>query len=386
MGIRLGLLCTLADVHARKWAMALQQEGVEIYWYSPEPGISPPGITLRIAPRSPHKSWRYIDFWRTAGWLKKKLKEDKISLVMALHLTPFGTWAWLSGFRPFWGFALGADIFEYTLKNPEVRTYSGKKSGLFFRTLWFRWMVSKVINSAELILPDNNILLQELIRWKPQSLSKLFLFTWGIALSDWEPISLSQKINIRKENGWPENKFMVIIPRGFSPVYQTDKIIQAIMNIPPGKLSEVFWIISPGPYASNPEQIENWRKLLPSNARILDKSYPPEKWNNILKSMDALISVPRYDGFSSLLAEGAQAGLFLICSNWQGYAETKLNRAIISKFTAEELIQILKNWINSDELIKRKLISENQQIIQQSADLEKNTSLFIQHLKSIQNK
>jgi G:T-mismatch repair DNA endonuclease (very short patch repair protein) len=54
------------------------------------------------------------------------------------------------------------------------------------------------------------------------------------------------------------------------------------------------------------------------------------------------------------LAEGAQAGLFLICSNWQGYAETKLNRAIISKFTAEELIQILKNWINSDELIKRK--------------------------------
>lgn len=386
--MKIALICTPRDVHARKWATALAQAGVEVLFCCPEPEAEPiPGCRVIPVPGTKKHAWSYVDFWLSAPALQKILKQEKPDLVQALHVTPFGVWARLAAYHPLTLMALGADILEYSSGKARDTRWTSEQHHSAFRKniafLWHRYQVKKTLKAADQIWADNEVLKQELIRLLPKAAYKTDVFTWGIDLHLWQRPSDSERTALKQQLGLPADKIIVLCPRGLKPVYQGEQLLKLVESNPPE--SPLFWIVLKGNYPI-PQPIQEKLNHIPKNqALIITETLPKSRIVCLFHAADACLSLPVYDGLSASLLQAMACGLDLFVSDIPATRELEqkgvhLTR-LMTPISEKPVSEIIVNWYKQIPYdTQNENRTENLTWIKENADLSRQTQFFLSKL------
>lgn len=386
--MKIALICTPRDVHARKWASALAQAGAEVIFCCPKPEAdSIPGCRIIPVPGINPRRWNYADFWLSAPALRKILQHEKPDIVQALHVTPFGVWARLAGYRPLTLMALGADILEYSSGKTRDTRWTSEWNRSAFREklsfLWHRHQVRKTIRAADQIWTDNQVLQQELIRLAPGAAPKTDVFTWGIDVPRWDWRNTDERQALRKELGLPANKIIILCPRGLKPVYQAERILNLIES--DGSESPLFWVVMKGNYPIPKGIQENIQTLSEKNALIISETLPESRVVSLFQASDACLSLPVYDGLSASLLQAMACGLDLFVSDIPATRELEQSGVHLTCLPAEmpgkEIRDIIVNWYTkTPHETHHKIRQENRHWVEERGNLPRQTRAFLETL------
>lgn len=383
--MKIAILCTPQDVHACKWAEALQVAGVEVVFICPAPDAVSLSFckVIPIAGREPQQ-WDYSDFWFSAKALRKVLELERPHLVCALHVTPFGVWARLSGYRPFIVMALGADILEYTGWKPRTTSWDSEWKKSFFRKwinfYWHKFQVKKTLRQAKSIWADNSTLQKGIARLVPEADAKTNLFSWGINLSRWLFLSQAEKVKLREKYRLPLNRKIVLCPRGLKPIYQPEIILESI------SLSQenpsIFWIMLKGNYEIPDEVKSILRNNSFKNLLFVEETLSDDIVQDYFALSDILVSIPVYDGLSASVLQAYSSGLHPILSDIPASRELinlGLHSSLLSDRNGQELLNNIVTWYSEKtEHVREIERLHNKKWVEENADIRKQVEWFLQ--------
>jgi len=336
--MHIALLSLPANFHCRKWAQALQRAGAAVSVYSFEAGEIPGVRCVRLrAPVRWGGRYRYPSYWLTARSLARRLRRDGVDVLHPLHLTPFGTWAVRSGFRPVIAAAVGADVLEYppagesspwargrgwdstAVERNAFQDYVGE-----LRHHFFRRQVTEVVRRSDHLTADNLALLQALEEWFDAPREKLSLLRWGL---DPRPFRQSEEeVSTRlRDLGLPPHKRLVLIPRGLRAVYQADVLMagcQRLLQAGEWPRTHELVVLSAG-YAASPAIARQAEALAAAYApvHLLAQQLSAEDMAALWLRTDVFLNTPDYDGYSATLSEGRYAGAIPVVNDIPAHRE-----------------------------------------------------------------
>lgn len=333
--MRIALIGPAQDLHLRRWGRALQAAGAEVVFVGLEPPPSDVHPYHSVGP--PVTRPRWVDFYRRAGALRRLLETLRVAVAHPFHLTPSGVWVWLSGFRPYVPYAMGADLLEYTPGAPPLRySWSLQSASPALPHLAAAWLRRR--------------LLPPLLR---QTLQEA-----AFALADNYELCKAEKFFVKEKNyielptgpervgdSWEgEGRIGLLFPRGLTPFYRADILLEAA-HLYLAAQGRLLLFCLAGPYPPHPHltrQAKDLEKRFPNKffffEKILDKKEMAKLWRRSL----AFVSAPLYDGYSYSLAEGRAYGALPIIPALPAYLELLThgyNAWFVEPFTPENLCQ-----------------------------------------------
>lgn len=388
--MHIAILSHASNFHCRKWAAALVRAGCRVTVFAlggqPIPGIET--VILKPPTTGTPGHYRYIDFWLSARALRNEMTTRGIDAVLAMHLTPYGSWARWAGVGPCALAAMGADVFEYT-NSPQVgynQTKTGGWSGLKQRLLrpWYRRQVQANLAWADAVIADSQPLLTGLAMLDCPT-EKTRLVRWGV----------EEDAFIRNETldsqalqslGLPPDAKLVLAPRGANLFYRADVILAAwslLLRQYPEARQWHFVLLGNGYPAS--EAVVTQGKILahefPSVHLHLD-SLPRELMPQLWQRTTAFVSLPVYDGFSAAVAEGLYAGAVPVLNEIAGNTELTDSGIcavmVAANPTANELASALADALLKPEVVlpsdwlqtNRKWVKHNASIDSEAAKVK----------------
>ncbi|MCS7189740.1 MAG: hypothetical protein NZ933_08085, partial [Bacteroidia bacterium] len=162
--MRIALIGPAQDIHLNRWGEALKEAGAEVFFF----GVEPPSSTqynnnyVCVGPPTEKPTW--TTFYRRRHALREVLMEKRIDIAHPIHLTPSGVWVWLSQFRPYVPFAMGADVLEYVSPAPPLSrswTFQAHSPSLlsvvaaYGRRFLYPFLLSAVLEEALFAVGDN---------------------------------------------------------------------------------------------------------------------------------------------------------------------------------------------------------------------------------------
>lgn len=403
--MRIGLLSEPSNFHTRKWAENLSKSGAEVIIFSFEAYPNFEGVQcVQITPPLTYKNKENaLSYLLSGKRLRKALNTWKIDIVFAINVTPFGIWVLNSGFSPFICFAIGADILEfppdfYKLSDLNSRGWSNQKLELSFvsgvikkiRYHYYRYWVSKVLRSASLILGDNYVLTDAIQQWFNIPEIAVRMVRGGV---EPELFNVSQDLlNATKKNfRIPENKIIVLIPRGMKLIYQTDIILKGVMKFLDTGAGNVYFIILSSSYET-PEEvailIRELENKYPESVFFQETLIDRKAMYPLWCLTDIFISAPIYDGYSAVVAEGRYAGAIPVVNDTPATRELLTDDKdawIVSPFTPENLLSALLALTNNLEAYKLRFSKKNKQWIQEHSLMQDSVKLLIKECENILN-
>ncbi|GIV22479.1 MAG: hypothetical protein KatS3mg025_0138 [Bacteroidia bacterium] len=380
--MRIGLVGSPHDLHTLRWGQALQEAGAEVFLFGIE--SPPPELPLSyicVGEAVPSPQWKH--FWSRRPALKGALQAQNITLAHPIHLTPFGVWVWLSGFRPYIPFAMGADVLEYGPYAPPITlswSAQGKPPSLstYLRTITRRALLPALLrptlHHALLCVGDNYELC---FTNKYFEKEKIYIeVPTGIGLR-WPPSEAPAGVERLSAPHW------LLAPRGATRFYGADVILKAFQAYCEKGGTTFALILLQGAYPLDPtlsptiDYLEKqYKNMFLFFIKRLDKKYMSYLWQHAA----AFISAPVYDGYSYAVAEGRWHGALPIVNAIPAHREILThgyNAWFVEPFTPEKLTEALFHiealLHNSPPFWKER----NRAWIARYSDLSTNAQLFL---------
>jgi glycosyltransferase involved in cell wall biosynthesis len=419
--MRIGLLSLPDNFHCRKWANALIAAGASVTVFTLGNPVAAPFPVVQIPTRiRKGEHYLYPAFFSTAKALKRALIAHQIDIVYAQNVSPFGTWAWLSGFRPFTLAAMGADILEHLLSVQS--TLDGRywnsidtNRGLFNKTFhslknkFYRWTIQQSLADAAFITADNQVLIDALHTEFSVPPSKLHLLRWGLDERIYSPFYASkitvqanaQWMQLCQELGCSAGKKIVLSPRGLKRIYHSDTCLAAIAQmLQDPKIgvhgteksihwNSLQWLVLTAGYDACQEDLKTAYDLasqFPAHFHVVERLLSTTEMAVIWQQTDYLLSFPVYDGLSSAVLEGSYMGALpivspipaheeLITAGWQGIVSASLD--------AKDLFQTMQFALQMPEEQRKRITRDNQAWVKKYALLEDSAYSYIKLSENI---
>lgn len=377
--MRIALVGPARDLHLQRWGRALQTVGAEVVFVGLEP--APPEVTPYYPVGPPVAQPRWMHFYQRAHMLGELLESLKITVAHPFHLTPSGVWVWLSGFRPYVPYAMGADLLEYTPTAPPLRySWSLQSTSPLPERLAAAWLrrrllpplLRRTLQEAAFALADN----YELCKTK-----KFFVKVKNYIELPTGPERAFPGV------GREEGRRGILFPRGLTPFYQADVFLEAAEHYLTAG-GRLFLFCLAGPYPPHPRLVRQAKDLEKrfSNKffffeKVLNKKEMVRLWRQSL----AFVSAPLYDGYSYSLAEGRAWGALPLVSALPAYQELLThgyNGWFVEPFTPENLCQAffaVEKYLTDPPFWPER----NLAWIERFSDLETSARLFLTLLEKV---
>ena len=386
--MRIGLVGSPRDVHVRRWGSALRRAGAEVWVFGlekePDEAVRGGGY-LPTQPPLPYVQVgegvgrpRYWDFIRYRRALSRSLREYQIDLAHPIHLSPYGVWVYLSGFRPYIPFVMGSEL-EYTAwgrRQAQRGFWTSHPPLTALRQRTLPLLLRPTLHQATLVLADNYTLCENIKLLCKNK--KILEMPAGIDLVGWGGDRVGDAGAGRRE-GW------VLAPRGMTRFYQTDCILEGFARYWE-KGGQLRLLLLTNLYQADKNILEMsniFTKKFSEKIKVIDRMLSPERMQEVWQQVVALISAPSYDGYSYSVAEGRWAGAIPILNAIPGNLEIathNYNALIVHPFTPETLAKTLHTLENHLQTFQKVFAPRNQKWIQRFSDIENHARLFLKLL------
>jgi glycosyltransferase involved in cell wall biosynthesis len=285
---------------------------------------------------------------------RKVAKNFNPDLLVVLYGGLWGLLAYLTRIRPYVVYVVGSDILR----------------GGFIKKM----ITNKVLGSSDQVFSNGEFLKKEAQIISPKAnIKNLYL---GVDTKLFSPVAKNEELKIN-----------IICTRGFNEIYNNKYLIEGLINIPEQyypALNVVF--TSTGPLLE--KVVGFYRKssiYSKINVEFRGGVTDKELIDSLHKS-HIYISLSISDGASISLMEALSCGLFPILSDIPANREwIKGDNGILvplnnPKILAEMIIKVV-----NDSQLRSRAGTINRELIQNVADDNKNTFLFLEYLKSIQS-
>lgn len=400
--MHVGVLSQPSNFHAEKWSRALARAGARVTLFTLDRGglaMSDTTDGVRVVNLRPAVAWggryRYPSYYLSAPALRRALAHHGVDVLHPLHLTPFGTWALQTGFRPVVAAAMGADVLEYPPAlahlGPEVRTWrqaDPSHNPLLrwqerLRNRFYRTQVHKVIHQSALVTGDNQPLVDAMLDWFGADPAKTRLLRWGL-----EPELLAHtpalRAAVRAQWGIPPGARVVFSPRGANAVYQADRILAAIARLLPDPAFGGYFFLVLGAGYSLARDVQAMADRLgrdyPTQFRFVPQQIPRHAVYQLWAAVDAFISAPIYDGYSAAIAEGRYVGAIPIVNAIPGNLEIitdGYNGRVVAPFTPDRLVEVLRELDADFDRYRAEFAPRNRAWIEQHSLLSVNAARWL---------
>jgi len=391
--MRIGLVGSPRDLHLRRWGAALVRAGAEVRVFGlehpPKDAVEKAG--LRLLPEEPPLEYivvgkglaqpNYGDFFGQRRKLAYYLRDYNVEVAHPIHLSPYGVWVYLSGFRPYIPFAMGTEL-EYTAwgrRQAQRGFWTSHPILTPLRQHLLPILLRPTLDKAALILADNYTLCENIkVLCKNK---KLLEIPAGVRCTREAPGSPSSA----SRTGW------VLSPRGLTRFYQADYILQGFTKYweAGGRLG---LILLSNLYLAEKnilENIKNAKEKFSEKIKSIPTLLGPSEMAKLWQEVVAFVSAPSYDGYSYSVAEGRLAGAIPLLSGIPGNLEVAThayNALLIHPFTPENLATTLHTLEKNLPTLQEAFAPRNQKWIQHFSDVDRHARLFLQMLPEILSK
>ena len=266
--------------------------------------------------------------------LKEILAEIKPDIIHAHQVHPYGFWAALSQFRPFIITPMGSDIIILAMKYQV-----------------YRKIAKYVFDKADILTGASTVLKNCCLQIGLEE-NKYQWVQNGVDLSIFTPNRDGSGKLLRNELGISNNSPIIFYARGFTPLYNIDKIIEAIPNVLnkyPG--AKFLFAHHFGDIGSTLKDLV--RKLNLSNSVIFMGFIHHKDMPNYLKIADIFISIPSSDNSPSAVYEALACGVPTIIGKlpWTDYAMRHLkNTYMIDEVSPSSISDAIIHLLTDKEL------------------------------------
>lgn len=295
-------------------------------------------------------------FLRKLWHLKKTLKEISPDIIFAVWVQTSGFLVSLSGFHPLVTISWGSDILidaNLSLKLKTITKFTLKKS--------------------DFILCDAKIMKRKILELVSINPEKIIIIPYGIDINFFN-INYNGD-EIRKVLGW-EDKMILISNRTFRPVYGLEYFIKSLPFILDRHKNVRIIFIGDGPLK---EELYSLADKLGINnyiywAGYIDKNMMPQ----YLCASDIYISCPLSDSTSVSLLEAMGCSLPVIVTDCEANLEwitNGINGFIVPVKNVGTISEKINLLLGNDAL-RKKMGQENEKLIRNRANWEKNFSFL----------
>ena len=397
--MRLGLLSDPDNFHTDKWGSALARAGLDVRVYS----FNPPKTSTLPATQIPLPAicggkLNYLAYLMGGTALRKALLQDKVDVVNALNVTPFGVWAQRSGFHPWVASAMGADILEFmpkpilpqALKRRSWDNVEGKAIGwaaakaAMGRPMYRHW-VGQALQAADWITADNQTLLQAIHSGFGVDPGKTELLRWGL-----EPAYFKADPGLqaawKARLGLAEGDKLLFSPRGLKAIYQSDIILEAFLRLVQGGRKDCVLVMLGAGYSVAQKSRDLAQAVRAAGGRvvIIDEVLDRRSMGQLWGLVDVFVSAPVYDGYSAALAEGRFAGAVPVVNAIPGNLELiqhMQNGWICDPFNATQLASDLHKMLDQLSDLKDRFRELNKKWILENSLVDVQAAKFVERLE-----
>ncbi len=387
--MRIGLVGSPRDLHLRRWGSALMRAGAEVWVFGlekePDDAMRE-GSYLPTGPPLPYIRVgegvvrpQYWDFIRYRRSLFRILREYQIDLAHPIHLSPYGVWVYMSGFRPYVPFAMGAEL-EYTAWGRRQAQRGFWTSHPFLTALRHHTLpllLRPALREASLILADNYSICENI---KLLCKNKILLeVPAGVDLEGRGDNGGNRVHGPSGRSGW------ILAPRGMTRFYQADYILEGFAHYWEGG-GQLCLLLLANLYSADKNILEIlniFSKKYFKKIKVIDRLLSPAEMQEVWQQVVAFISAPSYDGYSYSVAEGRWAGAIPLLNAIPGNLEIAThgyNALLVHPFTPENLANALHALENHLSTLQETFAPRNQQWIQRFSDIENHARLFLKIL------
>jgi len=347
--MKIAYLSNAGSVHFIRWYEYFLKKGHKVYLISGNPSLLKYRIDIRalkvyylpefkISNRIVSFGVNLLNFPRLFSRLKRLLKDISPDIIHAHQVYPYGFWGALYNFHPFVVTPIGSDV-----------VILANKYYIYGKITEF------VLKKADLVTGDSLVLKENC---KKFGLKEGYqLIQNGVDLNRFSFEGDGRSSKIREKHGVDETAPLIFYARGFTPLYNVDKIIKAIPLVLK-KIPDCKFIMAHhfGEMEKGLKKMVHNLKL--NNSVIFTGLIQHEEMPFYFKASNLFISVPSSDNSPSSVYEAMACGIPTIISDlpWAKYAmKHRYNTFIINEVSprtiSDAVIQLL-----TDNALKKQIV------------------------------
>lgn len=317
-------ICFIADansIHTHRWISPLIERGYEITLlsYTPVNKNLPFNFPVIDLPRKFNIPRLRFMVWGI--WMRSFLKQLQPDILHAHQIQAAGWLGAMTGFHPFivssWGSDLLVEPYRSGFRRKLVKTVLARSDRLVYTSL------------PQLDSAINLGYAQERMR----------LIPWGVETKVFHP-SHQEKAITRQKIGIDPRALLVFSPRGVSPIYQIDRIIQAFAqvsaNFPDARLLLLKSSFQPSYLA----ELEAYVHQHAMEDNVIwfsqERTFDMEPMARLYRAADVTVSFPTSEGYGLTVYEAIACGCPTIISDIRTFEGVLQDRMHTLKVPADD--------------------------------------------------
>ena len=353
--MRILLLANADSVHTRKWALALEKNGVEIAIFTLKPPkedwLSKSQIKLYInnKTKSGTDTLSKITYITALPSLKRAIKDFKPDIVHAHYATSYGLLGCLTQFKPFYISAWGSDVIDFPNKS-----------------FLHRWLLKKILSSADKIQSPSNYLKRKLSELIDKD---ILVIPIGVDTTVYKPMAVQRIFK----------GITLGVIKSLEPVYRIHLAIEALHILKQQFKSEDCNLLIVGGGSLENQLRQKVSDLGLNDCVKFTGRVQQEQVVSLHNAIDIFINVSEYESLGVSVLEAAACGKPAIATNVGGLCEVvqdSVTGYLLNPATAESLAEKINYLLNHPEKIK--LMGENgRKFVATHFELEKCIKLML---------
>jgi glycosyltransferase involved in cell wall biosynthesis len=254
--------------------------------------------------------------------------------------------AWLSGRKYLIG-TYGSEIFD------------APRRGFLYQQL-----MKRILQGAERIAdcsPECTKVLREQFGIPAE---KIYSFHLGYDESRFHPVSLSERLQLRRHAQLPDDEPIWVINRRTDPHYRTNEVVAGFLDYSSRDPSGRLIVLCGDHQQQHADQICGMVAAHAQGSRVsvIKQMLTPDEFASWLQLSDYSISVPRSDNFSIAILESMGCGTVPILSNLSGYDELRACRSVrwVERFEpidfSEMFAKTASSWVDDRQSDKEECV------------------------------
>lgn len=402
--MHIAILNDANNFHTQKWAKNIAASGAKVSIICFDDFHSSEVPVIALKPRFSRDGFpNFLSFLMMGREFAEVLEQEKVDVVFAINVTPYGILARKTRFKPCILFAVGMDILEFPPKDKinvalQTRNWNNQEEDNSFlsklkyavRHFIVRKEVKKALDFADVIMGDNLVLTNATETWFDIPNAKIRLNRGGVEPKLFE-VGEDRIAEIRKKYAIPSDKKIVLVPRGLKPIYQADIIVDAIECLQKQGRKDVYFIVL-GTYSAISSSIDKQLLALSQSSGLLlyqKEMVAREEMYALWNCIDAFVSAPIYDGYSATVAEGRYAGAIPIVNDTAATRELfqhQENAWIVAPFTAKNLANELNIVLDKLAFWKEKFADTNHQWVEKNSLMAESATKVVKWAQELYKK
>ncbi len=369
MPLKIGILYDPNHPHVINWANALKKQNAEVLIFSLQKNKKNNLPVIYIPPAlKTLQGFLYPSYFLAKNKLKEELRKHKIDVLHPIHLTPYGTWARLTGFRPVIPMAIGLDVLNYLTPNTRENAFWNKqqtkhaplkllKNKILFP--YYKKQILKNIQNADYVVADGKFLIDIMKKHVPNQ--KYQTIHWGVRP---ELYQKNEELRSKMQQHYKIDfsKKFILAPRGLAPVYNPETVLKTAEKLLPKLPKQYLFIVLSNGYTISKDALPLLEKLqeLHKNFLFFPQRISPNEIAQIWLNTEVFLSIPLEDGLPVSLHEAMFTGALPVLAKLPSYEEILLPEhrkfQVHNKYSPEEVARKILEALqfpNKDKLRRR---------------------------------